>query len=285
MLFGAKEEYDFQTFLGKFEILNEIKWDEKSICKTIEQIVWDIASEKIDYSEIHFTVGKYLSHLNWTPSEAIKFLYEAFERESKKWDIKIGLVLSLKYESDRSEQTRIASVISDPKVADLMVGLDLVGDEQFFNYKFYEPIFKEWKEAGKGLALHVGESQAAKNVRNAIDHLDVDRIVHGIRVPTEDPDLLEVCREYDICFDIAPTSNIMTGCISDIYAHPIKDIIESGCSVTIGTDDPIIYQTTLDKEYSILSEIGIPEDDILDTMSNSIKYSFDPKIREYYEDR
>lgn len=286
MLFNSPEEYNFQAFLRKFDILNEIIWDEKSIIKTIEQVVWDIAAEKIDYSEIHFTVNKYLSHLKWSPSEAVKFLYDVFENECRKWDIRVGLVLSIKYESDRQEQIKTASIIADQRIADLVVGLDLVGDEQHFDCEFYKPMFKEWKQAGKTLMLHAGETQTAKNVRDAVEHLGVNRIIHGIKVPAEDPDMLEICKDRDICFDIAPTSNLMTGCVDNICDHPVKDIIEAGCSVTIGTDDPVVYQTTLDAEYSILvTEIGIPEDYIYKIMANSIKYSSIPEIRAQYEDK
>jgi adenosine deaminase len=285
MQYSEGEKYDFKAFLKKFEILNKIKWTEEHIDLTIDRIVWDLISEGIDYSEIHFSVNKYLNHLNWTPEEAVEFIYERFKEKCEKWDIKIGLVLALKYEAPKELQLRHAMIINDPKVWEMVVGIDLVGDEEYFDSKFYESIFKEWSDAGKGLMTHSGESQGAKNVRESVEILGVNRIAHGIKVPEEDPDLLKICKDKGVCFDIALTANKLTGVVDpDLSNHPVKAIIEAGCDVTIGTDDPAIYQNSLDGEYNILMDtIGIDKYKVHEIVGNSIKYSFSSEIRECYD--
>lgn len=283
MTFAKREKHDFQKFLRKFDILNEIQWNEEFIIKSIAQVVWDIAKEKIDYAELDFTIGKY-RHLGWSDREIVLFIAERFKEESTKWGIEVGLVLCFKYESPRREQEKLAELVYENEVLDNIVGIDLVGDEAKFDADFYAPICREWKKAGKGIVAHVGESQNAKNVVLAIEKLKIDRIAHGIKVPLEDPDLLKEIKKKNIAFEIAFTSNLLTGMVKDINKHPVKNMIEAGCAVTIGTDDPAVCNTTLDKEYTILLEQltkwGMYSEELMiQIFENSITHSFMDKYK------
>lgn len=267
-------DYGFLKFLRKFDILNRVQWDEKSICKTIYQIVDDVKDEGIEHAEIHFSVNKYLNHLRWTPPEAVKFLYDIFSQYSKQKGVDICLILCLQYEVGSDKQIEIASSVLN-KAGDCVAGIDLVGDESFFNVDFYRPILKEWKYAGKGIIVHAGESQSAENVRLSIEELGADRIAHGIKVPLESPDILKLARDSGVCFDIALTSNVCTGVVSeDLSRHPALEMLKSGCDITIGTDDPVICNTTLDKEYKLLKDnFHISDDEIRRIKENSIKHA------------
>ena len=279
MKFSVNEPPGFNRFLRKFDILSEIQWTEDRVDNSIHQIVWNLAGENLNYAEIHFSVNKYLKDLNWSAEEAISFIHSVFKRECGKWDIDFGLVLSLKYESDRTQQRQFASIISNPKVVDLVSGINIVGDEAYFNTEFYAPIFREWKSANKGLVAHVGESQSAENVRSAIVNLGVNRVAHGIRA-AEHPDIMDLANERGVCFDIALTSNLLTGVVPSLDQHPVLKMLEYGCDITIGTDDPVICSTTLDAEYTILCEnFSISNDQLMGIMGNSMKYSFSDFVR------
>jgi adenosine deaminase len=263
----------FYTFLGKFRIFEEIKWDVRAICDAIEQIIWNIARENIDYAELKFSVDKYLKPSGLSPQEIIRIFHDRSLFESAKWGCKIALVLSLKYESDRDHQRKVAKLIED-KVSDCLVGIDLVGDEVCFDGAFYKPLLAEWSKAGKGIEAHVGESCGAENVRIAIEELGATRIAHGVRA-TDYPDIMALAKERDVCFDIALTSNIQTGVVKSLIDHPVCRLLQEGCAITIGTDDPIILQTSLDQEYLLLRQIcNLDDEAIMDIMYNSVKYAF-----------
>ena len=273
MQFQPSESFGFLAFLRKFNILNEIRWDEHAICRSVEQVYWDILKEKIDYAEVHFTIGKYVQS-GWDPKDVILLLRKEFNKYMAKWGNKINLVFCLKYESPRSEQEQFASIIEDKDAADCVVGLNLVGDERYFDASFYEPIFDRWKEAGKGLIAHVGESQTVENIRSSIEILKVDRIAHGIKI-VEDESIIELAKENDICFDIAPSSNLVTGLVDDLKKHPARKMYAEGLKITVGTDDPIQCHTDLDSEYRKFISMGFTSEQILQTMQNSVDYSFD----------
>jgi adenosine deaminase len=273
MSYNCKDDRHFSTFLNKFKLLEEIQWNEEILRLALEHVCWDITGEQIDYIELKFSIDKYLKHNpDWTPEYVIDLIHQIMLEQAEKWNFMFGLVLSLKYESNRNNQRRYARTID--KCADLLVGLDLVGDELFFDSSFYEGIFREWHSANKGLEAHVGETQSAENVQYAIERLNVDRIAHGIKAAHND-DIMRMAIERDICFDVALSSNVYTGIIKDYPDHPIKSMIEKGCQITIGTDDPAILNTTLDKEYELLRQHhGLSDEQLIKIMFNSVKYAF-----------
>lgn len=269
MVYGEDEPRDFHRFLNKFNILNKIKWSEELIDRSVRAICNDLIAEGVDYTWMRFTINKYMTHLTWHRKDAIKFVYDAFKRYAPD---RVGLVLCLKYEAERAGQRQLASLINDAGAADCLIGLDLVGDEAYYDVDFYKPIFCEWKKAGKKLFAHVGESQSAENIKTAIEQLGVTEINHGIKAHDRD-DILEVALDNDVCFHMALTSNELTGVIKDmrdeyVYAvdairapddwmertqiwHPVSTMI-GRVPVTVGTDDPVQCNTTMDKEYALL---------------------------------
>lgn len=274
MTFKNDTKRDFLHFLKKFHLLDIIEWNDRAIEEALRQVVWDIAHEHINYAEIKFSTNKFVKQMKCTHRDIIELAYYIIKEESEKWDINIALVLSLKYEADRGEQLAAAKVINDDVIAGFLDGIDLVGNEAFFDVEFYAPIFSDWRKAGKGLIAHVGESQPAANVWKAVERLNVDRIAHGLAAVT-DNNLMSLTKERNIAFDVALTSNVFTGVVPNYMIHPVKKMIENGCIVTIGTDDPVVLGTTLDAEYEILRDtFGYSDKIIMDIMHNSVKYAF-----------
>jgi len=274
MLFTPYENKDFHRFLKKFDVLNNIKWTENAISIIIQQICWDLAMEKIKYCELKLSISRYVRDLGIPPADVIKIIYDMICYEEERWASSYPLVLCLKYESDRNEQQAIADVINNKAVRGMLAGIDLVGDEAYFDVNFYRPIFEKYKEAGLGLEAHVGESQSAANVQQAVEILKVDRIAHGIKA-VDHPDILAMIKENNIGMDIAISSNIYTGVVQSIKEHPVKKLFDFGIDVTIGTDDPVILGTNLDMEYSYLFQLGFTESQIIKIMDNSIYHAFD----------
>lgn len=277
MLYAPNEQYTFQSFLRKFDILDKITWDKKNIHLLLKQIIWDIVAEKINYCELKLSIGRYVKDTGLTPNDAIRYIKDIISEEENNWDVVIGLVLSLKYEQDREQQKSFSSVINDSSVRASLVGIDLVGDEEYFDADFYEPIFKDWKNAGLGTQAHVGESQSAENVRLAVEKLKVDRIAHGIKI-IDCPDIIDVVKKNDVSLDIAISSNLYTGIVRKLEEHPIRRLFDAGVQLTVGTDDPVILNTTLDHEYMLAKSLGFTDAELFSIMDNSIYYAFNSYI-------
>lgn len=276
--FSEKEPREFYNFLSKFKILDEIQWNTKTLTMAIEQVCWDIAKERIAHVELKLSVDKYSQQMHCGPKEVSEFIYKQCLEESQKHGFQMALVLCLKYEANRERQKEIAKLVEDPDVARCFIGIDLVGDEAYYDSDFYADILRPWKQVGKGLVAHVGETQSAENVRTAIEKIGVRRVAHGIQA-FHDPSIRSLAKERDVCFDVALSSNLYTGVVPDLKNHPVRFLLEHDVPFTIGTDDPTVLDTTLDKEYGLLSDaFGLNDLQLISIIRNSAKYAFGGKL-------
>lgn len=268
MTFAENEERDFYRFLNKFKILDEIKWDLDLIDRSIKSVCDQLACEDVAYCWLDFSINKYM-RIGWSKTEAIAYIHNCIARYRPG---QVGLVLALKYESLQTNQRQYAALIDEPDIADMLIGIDLVGDENQFDPEFYKPIFREWKSAGKMVRAHVGESQSADNVKSAILDLGVTNIAHGIKI-YNDHELMQVAADNDITFDTAITSNYLTGVWTDPTFHPIVTMLSHGLKVTLGSDDPVQCSTTLDMEYSEALRLGATVDDLYNMQETAYRNS------------
>lgn len=248
--------YNFQRFLQKFHVLNHIRWDEASIDIAVEQVVRDVRAENLDYTEIRFSIDKYLNHINWDETEACLFFLDRMKYWSNVYNVSIGPVLCMKYETPKRQLIRLSKVVNHWRVAEQLVAIDFVSDEAFFDSDFLQQICRFWRMCGKDILVHAGETQPAKNVSDAILKLGATRVAHGI---TANSETYAIARDHGTIFDVSLTSNIKTGVIKTLDSHPIATMLASGCRVALGTDDPVTFGITLEQEYKLLSELGVDE--------------------------
>jgi adenosine deaminase len=253
MTFEHDEPKNFHRFLDKFNILDQIKWDEKLIDSSIGAVCQEIDRENLDFCWLDFSINKYMEAMSWHKKEAIKFIHGRFDHYLPN---KIGLILSLKYESTQASQRQYAKLIEDPDVFELLFGIDLVGDESYFDHKFYQPIFKEWKRAGKMTRTHASESQDFNNCKKSIQELHVTNIAHGITI-YNNKEVLQLAKDHNVTFDLGISSNYQTGVWKDTTQHPVKSMLDEGLKVTLGTDDPVQCDSTLHGEYQLAEDLGV----------------------------
>lgn len=239
----------FHYFLNKFKILDEIEWTEDLIEDTIKHICDDFQKEGLYGVLLDFSVNKYMK-IGWHKHQAIKFIKECFNHYSK--DVKVGLLLSIKYESPTTALKQHIKSIEHNDVIDSVVGLDMVGDEDYYNPNILIDHFQDWKDAGKLVRTHVGEVGGVDNIISAIKDLEVTNIAHGINIVTSQ-EAIELAKERNIQFDLGLIGNLYTNVVKTAQ-HPVADMVYNGLNVTIGTDDPHIFNTDLDKEYEYLSK-------------------------------
>lgn len=257
MTFCDGEARTFHRFLDKFRILDELPWTPELIDTSIKAVCDFLKEQQVDYAWMDFSINKYMK-IGWHKREAIQFIYDAFQRH---YPGRIGLILSLKYESMRASQRQYAKLIDDGDAASCLVGIDLVGDEEYFNSDFYQPIFRDWNAAGKITRCHVGESKTKENILAAMEKLQVTNVAHGFKV-MEDLEIMAWARDKGVTFDLALTSNDVTGVWPLTKKHPIHDMIKSGLRCTLGSDDPVQCGTTLQREFEIAAQAGVSSTDL-----------------------
>ncbi|MBN8293714.1 adenosine deaminase [Rhodobacter sp. NTK016B] len=135
---------------------------------------------------------------------------------------------------------------------DAMAGIGLDYNEAPFPPEPFAPVFARARAEGLQVSAHAGEGGPAAYVRGSIEALECQRIDHGYAV-MDDPDLVARCRDAGILFTCCPTTTIYTTPWRDLTdpRHPIRRMHEAGLAVTINSDDPPFFSTTLAKEYEI----------------------------------
>jgi aminodeoxyfutalosine deaminase len=137
-----------------------------------------------------------------------------------------------------------------------VVGVGLGGLEVEHPPEPFAPAFRRAKELGLGSVPHAGEVAGTASIRGAIDALGADRLRHGIRA-VDDADLVAELADRGIVLDVCPVSNVRTGAVASLDAHPLPTLVESGVWCTIGSDDPAMFDTDLGREHDAARALGV----------------------------
>ncbi len=136
---------------------------------------------------------------------------------------------------------------------DHVVGFGMGGDEAQFTPADFAPAFRLVHDHGLPCTVHAGEVCGAESVRAALDSLPVSRLGHGVRA-VEDPALLEEIAERGIMLEVCPGSNIATGVYGGYDSHPLPRLLRAGCRVSLNSDDPPYFHTSIGREYARAAE-------------------------------
>ncbi len=131
-------------------------------------------------------------------------------------------------------------------------GFGIAGDEKAGKLEDFTWSFDAAREAGLGLEVHACEWNGPQEVRDALTYLKADRIGHGVRA-IADLALVDELAEKGVVLEVCPGSNVALGIYPDFRAHPINEFDRRGVKVTISTDDPPFFHTTMAHEYEMLN--------------------------------
>ncbi|MDM0470106.1 adenosine deaminase [Clostridium perfringens] len=126
--------------------------------------------------------------------------------------------------------------------------IDLYGDELAQPIEKFEPIYRKAKDNGLRLKAHIGEWGTSDDIRRGVEILGLDEIQHGISA-VESEEVIKYLIDNKIRLNITPTSNVKLGRIKSICDHPIKELYRAGVDITINSDDILIFNSDVSKEY------------------------------------
>lgn len=133
--------------------------------------------------------------------------------------------------------------------------IDLYGDELAQPIENFIPIYEKAAENGLVLKAHVGEWGTAQDIVTAVKVLHLDEVQHGIAA-VADEDVIDFLTESKVRLNITPSSNVLLGRVPDMAHHPIAQLYRKGVDVTINSDDVLIFDSDVSKEYLRLYQAG-----------------------------
>lgn len=166
-------------------------------------------------------------------------------------DLAVGLIGIVQKTLSLEVAARTIDFITE--CAESFVGLDFA-DRETHPLESYAPLITKARNAGIRVTTHAGEEPvdtAPTEVRSAVELLGAERIGHGIHI-INDESVMELLRTRGVALEVCPTSNWLTGSVSSVAAHPIRQLMDRGVPVTINSDDPSLFGIDLCHEYEIL---------------------------------
>jgi len=155
-----------------------------------------------------------------------------------------------------------------------VVALGLGGVEIGHSFERIAPWFDRARAAGLHSAPHAGETVGPASEWGALRALGAERIGHGVRA-IEDPALVASLAQHWIILEVCPTSNVCLGIYPNLANHPLPLLHAAGMPITINSDDPPLFNATLDDELALLGNVfGLSRQSIDELLLNGVRHSF-----------
>jgi len=155
-----------------------------------------------------------------------------------------------------------------------VTGFGIAGDEASFPPAPFARAFAIAHDGGLGCTAHAGEWGGPDSIRGALALPGVTRLGHGVRA-IEDPALVAELAERGTVLEVCPTSNVVLGVFGSYAEHPLRALREAGVRVTLGSDDPPYWATTIGGEYAVArDELGLTEADLLEVTRTALAAAF-----------
>ncbi len=251
---------DFAHFVEVYLATVDLLRTPEDVRMLTYEVARELAGQQVRYAEL--TMTPYTSVLRGIPIEAYT---EAIEDARVAAERDHGVVLRWVYDIPGESGLEAADATLSyalEHAPEALVGFGLGGPEIGVPRPQFEPHFTAARAAGLHSVPHSGESTGPQSVWDALTLLGAERIGHGTSA-VHDPRLLEHLAEHRIPLEVCPTSNVATRVVERIEEHPIRAMVQAGVVVTVNSDDPPMFGTTLNREYEVaaalleLDEVGV----------------------------
>ena len=264
---------DFNGFLLAFKSVTERLRSPEDYELVTYRLMQKLRQQNVMHAEVYVSVGV----IRWR-GQPVEPIFEGMERGRERGQRDFGVSLLWIFDAVRhfgpeaaAEVFELAARLRDRNV----VGIGIGGDEAKGPAEWFRDSYKKAAANGLRLTAHAGETTGPESVWGALN-IGAERIGHGLAA-AQDAELMEVMAEKQVPVEICISSNIRTGAIAELSEHPVRRFFDQGLMVTLNTDDPAMFQTSLTKEYEIArQEFKFSDDHLRELARNSFEGSFLP---------
>ncbi|HET7386165.1 MAG TPA: adenosine deaminase [Nocardioidaceae bacterium] len=272
---ALREYYTFRDFAHFIEVylavVDLVRTPEDVRLLTYE-VAADMAAQHVRYAEL--TLTPYTSVKAGVPIEAfVEAVEDARVAAERDHDVRLRWIFDIpgEFGVPAAEATLGYALDHAP---DALIGFGLGGPEVGVDRPQFKPFFDKARAAGLHSVPHAGETTGPQTVWDAVEQLGAERIGHGTSAVLDER-LLAHLADRRIPLEVCPTSNIATGAVGAIEEHPIRVMREAGVLVTVNSDDPPMFGTTLNREYDVAAQLlGLDETGIAELARSAVHASF-----------
>ena len=234
-----------------------------------EAVAQDLAAQNIRYAEAFFSPGDF-ARVGLEPAPLAEAIRGGLDRVP---EVQVRLIADLIRDFGPQRAARVLEEIAEARELGV-IGVGLGGSEHEYPPDAFAGVYRRARELGFHTTAHAGEAAGPASVWGALRALDVERIGHGVRA-VEDPALVEEIARRRIPLEVCPISNLRTGVYGSIEEHPVRRLFDAGVLVSIHTDDPKMFHTSLAEEYALLMQAHrFTREEIVRLIENAVASSW-----------
>jgi aminodeoxyfutalosine deaminase len=234
---------DFDGFLKSYVWVNRQLREPEHYAIAARRCFEELAAQGVAYAEITLSAGVIL----WK-EQNIHGIMDALCGEVNHAPLQVRWVFDAIRQFGADGAMRVAEIAVERR-SDGVVAFGIGGDEVNGPAEWFRDVFAFASKNGVALVPHAGETDGPASVWACIE-LGAKRIGHGIRA-VEDAELMRRLRDDDIPLEVCITSNVCTGAVASLEAHPVRRLADAGVPIVINTDDPALFRTSLEAEYRL----------------------------------
>ncbi|MBO0805883.1 MAG: adenosine deaminase [Nocardiopsaceae bacterium] len=265
---------DFPHFAAVYKMVKDLVTEQEDIADLVRGIARDLAAQNGRYAEVKVSPFGFVR--NGIPRSAVtEALDVAADDSLSQHGVRIGYLFEFpgEHAGEHAAPTLEHALALAPKA---LVGFGIGGIEQARapHQDVIRDVFGAASAAGLHCVPHAGEMTGPEAVWEAVRHLHAKRIGHGINC-MRDPRLVAYLSERQLPLEVSPTSNVCTGQVSSLSQHPLPRMLEAGLNVTLNSDDPPMFGTTLSNEYLVAASVlGLSRSQLAALSANAVRASF-----------
>jgi adenosine deaminase len=263
-----------EEYLVAFDVTLSVLQTAEALYRAAYELAVDAASENVRYLEVRYSPALHLQK-GLKMTTVIDSVLEGLRAAKRETGIKCGVIVCGIRHINPQTSMRLAELSVAYKNRGV-IGFDLAGAEASFPAKDHKEAFQLILKNNVNCTAHAGEAFGPESIGQAIHYLGAHRIGHGTRL-REDGDLLNYVNDHRIPLEVCPSSNVQTGAVPTLHAHPLKFYFDYGLRVTINTDNRLITDTTVTKELWLAhKELGLALEDLTTIIISGFKSAFLP---------
>ena len=272
---------DFTGFLMAFKAVTERLRTPEDYELITYRLMQRLAAENVLHAEVYVSAGVVL----WRGFD-FDAMFEGLERGRQRGEREFGTSLLWIFDATRHFGAEAAEGVVDKAIQFRdrnVVGIGIGGDERRGPAEWFRDSFARAKKHGLRLTAHAGETTGPESIAASMDVLGAERIGHGLSA-VQSPELMRRMAEQRVPLEICLSSNVRTACCAALEQHPVRKYVDAGMMVTLNTDDPTMFGTSLAREYRLAQEVfGFSDEQLREFARNSFRASFLPEDekREY----
>lgn len=264
---------DFTGFLMAFKAVTEDLQTSEDYELITYRLLEKLRGQNALHAEVYVSVGVCLRR-----KQDFAAIFAGLERGRIRGLRDFGVSLLWIFDAVRQFGEAEARAVAELAVrhkSDAVVGFGIGGDERQAAPEQFRSVYDYAAGNGLRLTAHAGETAGPESIWGALN-VKAERIGHG-RTACEDVELVEELSTRQVPMEICLSSNVCTGCCQRVADHPARRYFDQGLMLTLNTDDPAMFHTSLNQEYQLAQDtFGFTDEHLRELARNSFEASFLP---------